>query len=264
MLYCPLSDRVEAYRRRVGGQELRFAATGMVHRGASLFFDTETQSLWRPFDGKCVVGDLVGAQLARLPLARSSWSEFVSQYPTAAVLSRETGFLRAYERSPLPDYDRVAAPPTLYDAPDRRLPVMERVIAVQSAKELTVYPLSALATRRVYEDQRGEDPFVLLWTPGAVSLLNYELLTNARDVGTAVAYKRPAVNGRLLSFVPHREEAQLFMDSETQSSWNVFGAAVAGPLAGKALPAVRFETALWFALAAARPDASPMPRLRVA
>ena len=60
VLYCPLSDRVEAYRRRVGGQELRFAASGMVHRGASLFYDTETESLWRPFDGKCVVGGCGG------------------------------------------------------------------------------------------------------------------------------------------------------------------------------------------------------------
>lgn len=33
--YCPLSDRVEAYRRRLAGQELHFAAAGIVNRGAS-------------------------------------------------------------------------------------------------------------------------------------------------------------------------------------------------------------------------------------
>jgi len=164
----------------------------------------------------------------------------------------------------MPDYDRNSTAPLLYDAPDRRLPAMERVIAVRSASELTVYPVTPLETRRVYEDQRGGDPFVVLWTPGTASLLNDEVLANARDTGSVAAYKRPAVNGRLLSFLPHRQESQLFMDAETQSSWNVFGAAVDGPLAGKALPAVEFETSLWCALAAARPAASPVPRLRAA
>lgn len=264
VLYCPLSDRVEAYRRRVGGQELRFAASGMVHRGASLFYDTETESLWRPFDGKCVVGDAVGAQLERLPLARSSWSEFAAQYPSARVLSRETGSLRAYDRSPLAEYDRNSAAPLLADAPDRRLAAMERVIAVQSGPELTAYPLTPLETRRAYEDQRGNDAYVVLWTPGTVSVINQEMLANARDVGTAAAYKRPAVSGRLRSFTPHPHEPQLFVDAETQSIWNIFGTAVAGPLAGKALPTATFETSLWYALAAARPEASPVPRLRAA
>ena len=264
VLYCPLSDRVEAYSRTLHGQPLHFSASGLVHRGASLFYDTETQSLWRLFDGKCIVGDYVGAQLERLPVLRGSWSEFQRQYPQAQVLSRQTGFLRDYDRSPMPDYDRGSAAATLFDAPDRRLPALDRVIAVQSPNELTVYPIAALENRRVYEDQRGADAFVVLWTPGAVSVLNYEILANARDVGTAAAFKRPAVNGHLLSLLPHPSEPQQFIDADTQSSWNIFGAAVDGPLAGKALPAAAFQTSFWFALAAARPDASPQPRLRAA
>ena len=264
VVYCPLADRAEAYRATVKGQALRFAATGLVHRGASLFHDTETMSLWRLFDGKCIVGDYVGAQLEPLPVLRSSWQELQRQYPRARVLSRQTGFLRGYDRSPMPDYDRGTTAPSLFDSPDRRLPALERVIAVHSPRECTVYPVAALENRRVYEDQRDGDPFVVLWTPGSVSLLNLDLLANARDVGTAAAFKRPALNGRLLSLLPHPKDAQLFQDTETESSWNIFAAAVEGPLAGKALPVADFDTAMWFALAAAYPEASPVARLRAA
>ncbi|MER3458740.1 MAG: hypothetical protein C4309_09070, partial [Chloroflexota bacterium] len=45
-----------------------------------------------------------------------------------------------------------------------------------------------------------------------------------------------------------------FQDQETGSTWNLFGQATAGPLAGKSLRSVLSHEYFWFAWAAFRPD----------
>ncbi|MEE9278452.1 MAG: DUF3179 domain-containing (seleno)protein, partial [Dehalococcoidia bacterium] len=183
------------------------------------------------------------------------WPEFAEQYPSAPVLSQETGYFRDYGRSPHPGYDAPTERPRhFHDSLDRRLPPLERVLAVDFGAESVAFPFSLLQSRRVVEHERSGRDVVLFWTPGLASMLDREDVATGRDVGAAAAFQRPAVKGQLLSFAADRSNPTRFTDAETRSVWNIFGLAIAGPLAGKALPSVPYEQSFWFACAAARPD----------
>jgi hypothetical protein len=61
----------------------------------------------------------------------------------------------------------------------------------------------------------------------------------------------PVVDGQVLTF---SADGDTFVDTETGSTWNVFGRATEGPLAGTQLEQVAHVDTFWFAWAAFRPD----------
>jgi hypothetical protein len=61
----------------------------------------------------------------------------------------------------------------------------------------------------------------------------------------------PVVDGRRLDFAPTDDG---FTDAQTGSTWNIFGEATAGALAGTRLDAVTHVDTFWFAWSAFLPD----------
>ena len=66
-------------------------------------------------------------------------------------------------------------------------------------------------------------------------------------MGVGLAFER-TVGGRVLTFESQGEDR--FVDVEKGSEWDLFGNAVAGPLAGEQLTPVVTTNELWFAWAA--------------
>jgi hypothetical protein len=54
--------------------------------------------------------------------------------------------------------------------------------------------------------------------------------------------------------VPFVAAGDRSQDLETRSTWNVFGQALDGPLAGQQLPAIPHTDQFWFSWARFRPD----------
>src|SRR5919204_388952 len=85
--------------------------------------------------GSGVVLVLTAGGLQLLGRARATimaWKDFAAAPPRGDVLSRETGFRRAYGSNPYVGYDDVNKPPFLFRGPtDDRLPPMERVLTVE-------------------------------------------------------------------------------------------------------------------------------------
>ena len=95
-------------------------------------------------------------------------------------------------------------------------------------------------------DQIGGDPVVVVWQPGSVSLF-----TSSLETGSAALYNATLTDGMVLTF---SVDGTTITDDQTGSTWNVFGQAIDGELAGTQLEQRLAYPHFWFAWAAFRPD----------
>ena len=249
--YCPLCNSAIAFSRVVDGETREFGVSGSLRRSDLLMFDRARHSLWQQFTGEAVVGADAGAVLAPLPAQLVSFGEFAAAFPGGRVLNADTGVLRDYGRNPYVSYDTRAE--TIVGVPefgDGRLGAKERVLAIEVNGVAAAFPFAALADRLVVEAEVGGEPVVAFWTPGAVSALDAAAVAGGRAVGSAAAFS-PLLGGERLCFEA-REGA--IADTATGSEWDVFGRAVAGPLAGSRLEPILSGSHLWFAWSVFHPD----------
>jgi hypothetical protein len=252
--FCPLCYTAIAYDRRLepGGTVYDFGTTGNLRHSDLVMWDRQTESWWQQFSGDAIVGELTGAHLTFLPAQIVSWEAFKAAYPDGDVLSRETGFDRPYGTNPYPGYDDVESRPFLFDGEtDSRLPAMERVVGVVLGGQAVAYPFPEVQRARAIADQVGDEEVVVLWAPGANSAVDAQAVAEGRDIGQAGVFQREA-DGRLLTFSPGPDDH--FTDAESGSTWDVTGAAIAGPLAGARLTPIPHSVIFWFAWAAFQPE----------
>ena len=253
--YDPRTNATGVFERRLLGAAMRFSAGDIVHRGSRLLWDSLTQSWWRQFTGKAVVGDLTGLRLRPRPSLLMSFAEFGRAFPQGRILdpgSRPDGDDKPqYGATNYAGYDKLPSPPPSFGGvPDPRLPPSARVLALELNGQAAAFDFGHLAVQRVLNDEVGGQPVVALWSPGALSVLDTPQISDARDVGMAAAHGRQ-VNGRLLTF----EFADgAFRDHETGSAWSLSGRALSGALSGAQLPPLVHNTPFWWAWAAHNPE----------
>ena len=262
--YCPLCNTAIAFDRRVGGTTLTFGTSGILRHSDLVMYDHQTESVWQQVGGKALIGDMVGATLPVIPSGIVSWGQFRDAFPEGLVLarpdvSRGPGPGIPYGTTPYTSYDSLEAE---YDVRrlfrgelDERLQFADRVVGVTINGEAVAYPFRVLREAPVVADVVGGEAVVVVWTPGAVSALDNAVIETSREVGGAGVF-RPTLDGRALTFEPNPGDPQTFRDRETGSTWNIFGRAVAGELAGAQLTPVPHGTHLWFAWAVFEPETS--------
>lgn len=249
--FCPLCNASIVFDRRVGGRVLDFGTTGRLRKSDLVMYDRQTESWWQQFTGVGIVGTYAGTKLATLPAEVVSFDEFRNAYPAGRVLSRATGYSRPYGRNPYRGYDRIGQNPFLFSDPvDPRLPAMERVLGASVGAGHRVYPLSALESTPVVNDEFRGRPVVVLSRPGLRSALDAERIGESRTIPAASAFDR-TLGGRTLTF--SAREGRL-LDAQTGSEWNLFGEAVAGPLKGQRLTPLPGGVHFAFAWLAFRPE----------
>ena len=91
---------------------------------------------------------------------------------------------------------------------------------------------------------------VVFWQAGTVSPLDSGTTASGREVGAAAAFSR-MVSGQTLTFIA---DNGILKDKETDSTWNVLGAATDGPLASTQLTPVVAINHFWFSWAAFKPQ----------
>jgi len=250
--FCPLCNTAIVFSATVNGQPLDFGTTGRLRYSNLLMYDRQTESWWQQATGEAVIGELVGTQLTLLPSTIISWAEAQTLYPTAQVLSRETGFDRNYGSNPYVGYDNINNSPFLFEGletPDP-LPAMARVTTVVLGGEAVAYPNEILQQVAVVNDTVGGVPVTVFWQPGLASALDSRQIATGQDVGANAVYER-TVNGQVLTF---RWDGTAITDAQTGSTWDFLGQATEGELAGQSLlPVVKVDH-FWFSWAAFRPD----------
>ena len=249
--FCPLCNSAVAFDRRVGDATLDFGVSGNLRHSDLVMWDRQTESWWQQLTGEGIVGAYAGYQLELVPAQIVSWGDFKAAFPDADVLSRETGYARAYGSNPYYGYDRVDQSPFLFDGePDGRLLPMERVAALELDGQPLAFPFTTLEQEPVVNYSLDRRDIVVLFHPGTTSALDQSSIADSRDVG-AVGVFEAALDGQTLTF---RLGADGFTDDETNSVWNILGQAVSGPLAGKALKPIVHGNHFWFAWAAFAPE----------
>lgn len=252
--FCPLCNSAVVFDRTVDGDVLRLGVSGMLRHSDLIMWDDRTESWWQQFTGEAIVGDMTGTQLTMLPSLVIGFGEFADRYPEGQVLSGGGGFRSGNAtRNPYVGYDSNPNPFLFQGSPDQRLFPTERVLAGVIGGESRAYPYPLLAETRVINDTLGDKPIVALWQPGAASALDQSDIDASRDVGMAALYSR-VVDGQTLTFA--LTESGSLHDAQTGSTWNIFGEATAGSLAGTTLQQQLAFPHFWFAWAAFQPETS--------
>ncbi len=245
--FCPLCYSAVAYDRRVDGQVLSFGVSGLLRHSDLVMFDRQTESLWQQLNGEAIVGAYTGTTLRAIAAQLISFEQFAGAYPDGTVLSRETGYTKSYGRNPYVGYDSIEERPFLYRGPrDKRLPPMEKVVAVSLGEVDKAYPHSITRKLRVVHDAVGDQPIVIFHDDGAVSALDQRQIRDSKEIGSTGVFD-PRLDGQHLTF---RYEDGHFVDQQTKSTWDITGRALAGALEGKRLrpiPHGDFFAFAWFA-----------------
>jgi hypothetical protein len=218
-------------------------------------YDRATESLWNQLDGRAVIGVLTGDVLTQVPSTTMSWGTFKDSRPDAKVLDRDrTGASRAYGTNPYTGLDDPNGQPFLFNGDiDVRAKAMQRIVAVEAEGAAAAWTLGAISGDAESAATHGEfngEPLVILWQAGEASALDTANITAGRDVGTVGVFSS-VLDGQTLTF---QTDGDSFVDDQTSSTWNIFGKAEAGPLAGTTLDPVTFVRTFWFSWAAFRPE----------
>jgi len=256
--YCPLCNTTIAFDREFRGTILDFGTTGRLRHSDLVMYDRQTETWWQQATGEGLVGEHAGEQLTFVPVTVRSWRDVREQRPSVRVLSRDTGFPRAftqrYGTNPYEGYDRGSGPWRQFfrfGRDDGRLPAMERVVALEHGDEHLAVPFSVLAEERVAGVRVSDLDVVVFWAPGTASAVDNSTIAKGRDVGSSSTFS-PEYGGRSLTFEPAGDG--LFRDRETGSTWNLSGKATAGPTAGAQLTEIVHGNHFWFAWAVFRPE----------
>src|SRR5262249_56066161 len=77
-----------AFRAELPGRRLMFRQRGH-YNGTILLEEESTKTMWSPFTGVGLTGDMRGLALERLPVPLCLWSEWLAMHPTTRVLYGE-------------------------------------------------------------------------------------------------------------------------------------------------------------------------------
>ncbi|MGB3829077.1 MAG: DUF3179 domain-containing protein [Ornithinimicrobium sp.] len=250
--YCPLCNSGVAFEREVGGEVTTFGTSGRLYQDNLVMYDRQSESLWPQLTGQASIGVRTGEQLTAIPIGTVPWSDFAAANPEAMVLSQDTGFDRPYGQNPYVGYDQSDGD-VLFDLGsdlDSRLLIKERVIGVSGASSNVAYVRAALVGEDPVEVDLGGQAVVLWHLPGQNSALDTAEISEGNDVGTVGVFT-PEADGRALTF---ERRGDAFVDLETQSTWDVLGNAVEGPLEGESLAPVTHLDTFWFSWVLFHPD----------
>ncbi len=102
--FCPLCGTGMAFNAERGGRIVEFGVSGLLYNSDVLLYDRQTGSLWSQIMKTAVTGPMKGTKLVDLPVAHTTWRDWLERNPDTEVLSDKTGYRRNYKVDPYPGY----------------------------------------------------------------------------------------------------------------------------------------------------------------
>ena len=152
------------YSTKVDGEVLQFGTSGWLYRSNKLMYDKGTNTLWRQFRGEPAVGELVGSGIVLdvLPVALTTWSDWVEAHPDTTVLNVNTGVYPVEAYLPETDNSSVyfgfrSSEGTMFPVPERStlLPTKSRVFGLDFNGQARAYPQELLKQEPIINDSLG-------------------------------------------------------------------------------------------------------------
>jgi len=124
--FCPLCGSAIVYEATVDNQVIEFGVSGYLYESNMLMYNRgDSESLWSQSLGRAVVGNKTGQELEHYPFQLLSYGEAKSRYPSAQVLSTDTGFSRNYDGNPYSGYEDTGELTFPVSTTDARYPAKE-------------------------------------------------------------------------------------------------------------------------------------------
>jgi uncharacterized protein DUF3179 len=221
-----------------------FGVSGLLMRNNLLLYNRgdDKASLFLQMRGRAVCGPLGRLRLGVSTVAswEMRWDAWLRLFPGTRVVSRETGFERAYDINPNAEYDRIDNPDRLVSVPlDPRRPPKELVLGLPTeGDDGPAFPFEAMkaSEREVFTARRQSRDVVVFWDRSAEAATAFYTMLDGVELTFEVA-------------------ADGYRDLETGSVWRLDGRAVVGANAGRRLePFADAFVAFWFAWADFYPE----------
>ncbi len=211
--YCGLCRSGRVYDRCIDGQALEFTLVGAITYNA-IFQDHQSGSWWRQETGEAVNGPFSGIELKDIPMEQMTLAHWLAQYPDSEILQYHPQYQKKYDfltslmnyQASLPRWHRQKTPPL--------------VIGLEINGHSKAYDWDALKKRRMVMDAVGD---------------NHLLLISSEDGSSPFAYDR-AIDAAILQFEINGDQ---LTDTNTRSTWNIFGYCIEGQLQGTQLRGVQ-------------------------
>jgi len=181
--FCPLCGSAVAFERKVDGVITEFGISGKLHNSDLVMYDRYEGNLWQQITGEALVGP--GARrnekLTPILLGTTTWGEWIKAYPNSQVLSRDTGFVRAYDQYPYGTYEQDDQLLFGVKGLNKSLQIKTVVYGVEVDGKSKAYPISIFDNNSVIEDLLGDTQLKLEMTAsGEIEVTN--LQTNEKII----------------------------------------------------------------------------------
>jgi hypothetical protein len=140
--YCPLCGTGMVF---AANDALTFGVSGLLYNSDVLMYDRQSESLWSQLKMEAISGRHLGQKLDLLPASHTTWSDWLSRYPTTKVLSEPTGFHREYDRDPYAEYSLSSRLFFPVSSLDHRYHPKEQVIGVTIGDRAWAWPFAELS-----------------------------------------------------------------------------------------------------------------------
>lgn len=186
--YCPLTGTVIGFNRVLDDTETTFGVSGKLINNNVIMYDRLTDSYWPQVLGAAVKGPLFGSRLEEFPVIWTTWGLWKEKYPDTLVLSKETGYIRNYNRDPYGDYNPIGGyyvrEATIFSnmAEDDRFPPKTVVVGARSDGEAFAVVKDVIRQEKVINTNLGEIPIVIFYDEELDTVRFFNSLINENSV----------------------------------------------------------------------------------
>ncbi|MEN8223361.1 MAG: DUF3179 domain-containing protein [Acidobacteriota bacterium] len=105
--FCPLCGTGIVFNREFNGKIHKFGVSGTLYNSNLMMYDDVTYSLWSQSGGESVVGKYNGTELELIEMQLLTYEQLKKGFPTAKIMSADTGHKRDYTKYPYGNYDLI-------------------------------------------------------------------------------------------------------------------------------------------------------------
>jgi len=236
LTYCPLTGTASAWNRVINGSVTEFGVSGLLYRNNLIPYDRKTGSNWSQMQLRSVNGSNSGNPVETYQVIETTWKTWKAMYPDSKVLTRETGFTRAYQSFTYGESYSTNPSEILFPISnaDDRLGRKDRVHGIiPSGGVPRVYPLNIFTGGvRLIVDTIEDTEYIIVGSAEADFAVSFEV--------------EPVNGGDNPTFAAVQNALPVVLEDGDGNRWDVFGTAVSGPRAGQRLKSALSFTGYWF------------------
>ncbi len=149
--FCPLCGSAIVFDRNFEGEKLEFGVSGGLLESNMVMYDRNTESLWQQSTGEGLAGVNFGKKLNLVEFQLMNVGELKKKYPSAQILSEDTGHSRTYGRNPYSGYEESES---FYFSPsitDTRYPSKDIFVIYRVGESTVATPWSVIKNGDTHE-----------------------------------------------------------------------------------------------------------------